>query len=189
MVALLLLGGIFIYFTRIGWFTNFIMSILNFSDDNFTSKLILYLTREQFAQSRTLSFGVLVYILAVAIALFNYKELVKIKYFNIFFNLFLINVLIYFYCYELIELTNRVRWFFFIGIIIILPDYIIILKNKLNKLTYCTAIICLCFLYARLIFMESSATLPYNPYQNYVVYKVFNLNSTGMERTLIYNNQ
>ena len=99
-----------------------------------------------------------------------------------YFYLFALSLVLYYYCYELVEVSNRVRLFFFIGIIALLPMLLEVLPLFLERLAGLVVVALYCFSFSRGIFLEAPQAAAYNPYQNYIEYKLHPRPSTGKQR-------
>ena len=92
------------------------------------------------------------------------------------------SLLLYYYCFELVEVSNRVRLFFLIGIIALLPMVLEALPLFIERLAGLIVIALYCFSFSRGIFLEVPQAAAYNPYQNYIEYKIHPRPSTGKQR-------
>ena len=79
-------------------------------------------------------------------------------------------------------MSNRVRLFFLIGIIALLPMVLEVLPLFLERLVGLVVIALYCFSFSRAIFLELPQAAAYNPYQNYIEYKIHPRPSSGKER-------
>ena len=101
---------------------------------------------------------------------------------TIMLNMFALSLVLYYYCFELVEVSNRVRLFFNIGIIALLPMVLAVLPLFLERLAGLFVIALYCFSFSRFIFLEKPQAAAYNPYQNYIEYKIHPRPSTGKQR-------
>ncbi|MBC9910590.1 EpsG family protein [Chitinophaga varians] len=141
-----------------------------------------YITNSVYGVARNLSVGTWINILLFILYINNKSKLEEKKYFYCFFNLFMLNIFIYFVCYELIELSNRYRFYFTVCNLVLLPYIIEVYREPLQKLVAYAGIVVFSFLYGRMVFLEMPGAAAYNPYQNYIIYSVFEKRSTGQER-------
>jgi len=116
--------------------------------------------------------------------LWNRKDIEKKPYGNIFLNMFMVSLIIYYYAYELIEIANRFRLSYLISVIVLFPYLIEGYLKYINKVFISIIIVLYCFTFNRGIYYDKSASqyISFNPYQNYLIYKTFDLKSTGSER-------
>lgn len=101
---------------------------------------------------------------------------------TVMLNMFAASLLLYYYCFELVEVSNRVRLFFLIGIIALLPMVLEALPLFIERLAGLIVIALYCFSFSRGIFLEVPQAAAYNPYQNYIEYKIHPRPSTGKQR-------
>ena len=114
--------------------------------------------------------------------MFFKKKIDELPYGTIMLNMFAISLVLYYYCFELVEVSNRTRMFFLIGIIALLPMVLEVLPLFLERLAGLVVIALYCFSFARGIFLEYPQAAAYNPYQNYIEYKIHPRPSTGKQR-------
>jgi hypothetical protein len=104
------------------------------------------------------------------------------KYFNIFLNVYLLQMFIYFSLYEIVAVSERLKFFTWISNIILIPYFIVLFKSRTEKLLPYVVMIFYCFIFSSSYILERPATISYYPYQNYVVYKAFDIKSSGKQR-------
>jgi len=182
-VVVFVVVGLVIYFLKITWVSNVAIFLVDkFTGNPYISRLITYLTSSNFNIRRSVSIGFLFYFFVLFFVLLKRAEIEKSNYFNIFFNLFLINVFVNFYAAELFELSNRIKCYFLIANIGILPYILYSYKSKYERLSLFSIITVFSLIFGNSIFFESPVALSYNPYQNYIFYKALDLKSTGAHR-------
>lgn len=93
------------------------------------------------------------------------------------------------FMFELSEINTRITAYLIIFLAIVVADIIDRMRIESNRKIIGLTFIVYCFLYAKVYLMESPSTLPYHPYQNYAVYELFDIPSTGKERRKIFENQ
>lgn len=91
--------------------------------------------------------------------------------------------------FELSEINTRITAYLIVFLAIVIADLIDRLYIETNKKMIGLTFILYCFLYAKVYLLEAPSTIPYHPYQNYVVYKMFDIESTGEERRTIFENR
>lgn len=147
-------------------------------------KLDAYTNNQNYAQERGWNLMTIFVLLRVTTIYFLCKIYGNIedKKFIFFFNLFIIQVIIYFGLYELIEISERLRFYFAFSEIILL---LMILKqtNKyyLKDILY-VFIVVITFVNGMPYFLHFKGTIAYHPYQNYLIYKIMDYKSTGNYR-------
>ena len=181
LIVLFSIGCIFMIF-QIPWMKGIFLSISMFLGDDFSNRALYYLSEERYSIARVISIGFVLNILLFVLILLFKNKIEKKEYGTIFINMFVLSLLIYCFGYELIEVGNRFRFFFFIGIIVIFPYITESLILYPNKLLFILLLSSYCFLYNRAIFLEKPEAVAYNPYQNYLIYKWNDKESTGKKR-------
>jgi transmembrane protein EpsG len=171
-----------VFFLQVQWFTGLLSFIADQIGGNNGGIIRMYLSSNTYGVNRVLSVGVLINLLLFVVYFRNRNELRQFKYYRIFFNLFMINVVVFFVFYELIEISNRYRFYFLISNVILLPYLIILYKDVWLRLLTFIGIIAFSFLYGRAVFLEEPSAIAFNPYQNYLIHVIFDTKSDGMER-------
>jgi len=142
----------------------------------------MYLKSTTYGANRLLSVGVLINVVLFVLFMVKREELSKFRYFNIFFNLFMANVIVFFVFYEFIEISNRYRSYFLISNLVLLPYLIFLYKESAMRMAVFACICGFSFLYGRSVFLEDPAAIAFNPYQNYLIHEIFDTKSDGAER-------
>jgi len=104
------------------------------------------------------------------------------KYGTVHLNMFALSLALYYYSYELVEISNRFRLFFLISVIVVLPLLLEALPTFMNRLLGYLLALVYCFNFASAIFLEKPQAIAYNPYQNYIEFRKNPRPSTGKER-------
>ena len=158
---------------------------------NFASKLAekvdAYTTNEIFSITRGWDlYAVFNFVRITTIVFFSikFKDVLgeKIKYFTIFYNLILIELFTYFCLYEFTEISERLRFYFFISEIFLIANIIFCFKAFVYRQVFFSAFLLILFLNSYPFFLNSASTIAYHPYQNYWVYKILDLRSDGEDR-------
>ena len=186
-VVIFFLVAIVIFVLNIHWLELLITKLFPSVENAILSARLLSYTTNTYAASREFNRGTLIsiifYIFTFAFALYYRKALEnRFKYFNVFFNIYLCQIFTFFCMYEFVEMADRLRLYFLIANLIILPSFIYLFHIKTERLV--------CFIYIFLFslfscqpwILSSPMTIAYSPYQNYLVYKIFGVKSTGYER-------
>lgn len=174
--------GIVVMAIGILWFKPVFLNMSSLLGEGFYNKALEYATSDRFAVSRTISIGFYLNALIFAAVMLFKKEIEQLPYGKIQLNMFCLSLLMYYYGYELIEVSNRVRLFFLIGIIALLPMLLQVLQTNMSKLIATVPILLYCFSFSMHIFTEQPRAIAYNPYQNCIVMGITGQKSTGAKR-------
>lgn len=179
--------GIIISLFQITWMTFVLEKMIDtFSVQAIAGKLTRYGNRDD---SRIFGIGFIFNIAVFVFCIFKRKELSQNKMFNVFLNMYVINLFFYYFTWELTELSGRLRLYFAVGNIVLFTYFIDIYKHKLNRLLIFIFIISFSIYYGRTYLFEMQDGITYNPYQNYVIHNLFDLKSTGHERQIKFRNK
>lgn len=184
---------IWIYLTVIGvgavlmligipWIQTIFLTVAGWLGENYAEKAEAYTEEAMFAVNRGLSIGFVLNLAMLIVVMFFKKKIDELPYGTIMLNMFALSLVLYYYCFELVEVSNRVRLFFYIGIIALLPMVLEVLPLFLEKMLGLIVVTLYCFSFSRGIFLEAPQAAAYNPYQNYIEYKIHPRPSTGKQR-------
>lgn len=174
--------GAVLMLTGIPWIRTIFLTVAGWLGETYADKAEMYAENALFAVNRGLSIG-FVLNLAILIVVMCFKDKIdKLPYGTIMLNMFALSLVLYYYCFELVEVSNRTRMFFFIGIIALLPMLLEVMPLFLERLAGLVVITLYCFSFSRGIFLEAPQAAAYNPYQNYIEYKIHPRPSTGEQR-------
>ena len=172
--AILMLAGV-------EWIQTIFLTVSGWLGENYAEKAEMYTKETMFAVNRGLSLGFVLNLLMIIVIMFFKKKIDALPY-TIMLNLFALSLVLYYYCFELVEVSNRVRLFFLIGIIALLPIVLETLPLFLERMAGLVIIALYCFSFSRFIFLEAPQAAAYNPYQNVIEYTVHPHPSTGKQR-------
>ena len=164
------------------WIQTIFLTVAGWLGENYTEKAEMYVENAMFAVNRGLSIGFILNLLILVAVMIFKKRIDALPYGTIMLNMFALSLVLYYYCFELIEVSNRVRLFFFIGVIALLPMVLEVMPLFLERLAGLAVIALYCFSFSRFIFLEMPQAAAYNPYQNYIEYKIHPRPSTGKQR-------
>ena len=164
------------------WIQTIFLTVAGWLGENYTEKAEMYVENAMFAVNRGLSIGFILNLLILVAVMIFKKRIDALPYGTIMLNMFALSLVLYYYCFELIEVSNRVRLFFFIGVIALLPMVLEVMPLFLERLAGLAVIALYCFSFSRFIFLEKPQAAAYNPYQNYIEYKIHPRPSTGKQR-------
>ena len=180
---LLVIGaGAALMLAGIPWIQTIFLTVAGWLGENYAEKAETYTEATVFAVKRGLSIGFILNLAIFIVLMFFKKKIDTLPHGTVMLNMFALSLVLYYYCFELVEVSNRVRLFFLIGIIALLPLVLEVLPLFLERLAGLVIIALYCFSFSRLIFMEAPQAVAYNPYQNYIEYKIHPRPSTGKQR-------
>ena len=173
--AVLMLAGI-------PWIQTIFLTVAGWLGENYADKAETYTENAMFAVNRGLSIGFVLNLAMLVVLMFFKKQIDERPHGTVMLNMFAASLLLYYYCFELVEVSNRIRLFFLIGIIALLPMVLEALPLFIERLAGLIVIALYCFSFSRGIFLEVPQAAAYNPYQNYIEYKIHPRPSTGKQR-------
>lgn len=166
----------------IPWIEKIFLAAAGLLGENYEDKAELYTESALFAVNRGISIGFVLNLAILVVVMFFKEKIDALPNGTIMLNMFALSLVLYYYCFELVEVSNRVRLFFNIGIIALLPMVLAVLPLFLERLAGLFVIALYCFSFSRFIFLEKPQAAAYNPYQNYIEYKIHPRPSTGKQR-------
>ena len=173
--AALMLAGI-------PWIQTFFLTVAGWLGETYADKAEMYTENALFAVNRGLSIGFVLNFAILIVVLCFKKQIDALPHGTIMLNMYALSLVLYYYCFELVEVSNRVRMFFFIGVIALLPMVLEIFPLFLERLAGLVVVALYCFSFSRGIFLEKPESMAYNPYQNYIEYKIHPRPSSGKQR-------
>lgn len=174
--------GAIVMIIGIPWIQSIFVTVAGWLGENYADKAQMYTENALFAVNRGFSIGFLLNLGIFIIVMFFKQKIDELPFGTIMLNMFTLSLILYYYCFELVEVSNRVRLFFLIGIIALLPMVLELWPSFLERLIGLVVITLYCFSFSRGIFLEYPQAMAYNPYQNYIDYKINPRPSTGKQR-------
>lgn len=152
-----------------------------------SNKLNVYTTSEIFSIERGWDlFSVYNFIRITLIIFFThlFKDRISksVPSFTILYNFVLLELICMFCLFEFFEISERLRFYFTIAEVILLSHIIFVLKNHIMRIFALIILAFGVFLNAYPFLLELPSTVAYHPYQNYLIYTLFDLNSDGYSR-------
>ena len=175
-------AGAIVMLLGVPWIQSIFLTVAGWFGENYADKAEMYVRTAMFSANRGVSLGFVLNLLILIVVICFKRKLDELPYGTIMLNMFALSLVLYYYCFELIEVSNRVRLFFLIGIIALLPMVLEVLPLFLERLAGLVVVALYCFCFARVIFLEYPQAAAYNPYQNYIEYKIHPRPSTGKQR-------
>ena len=175
-------GGAVLMLANVPWIKTVFLTVAGWLGEKYADKAELYTENALFATSRRLSIGYFLNLALLVAVMFFHRRINLHKYGTVMLNMFALSLVLYYYCFELVEVSNRLRMFFNIGIIVILPMLLEVLPGFMDRLVGLVIVLLYCFSFSRGILLESPQAVAYNPYQNYIEYKIHPRPSSGKQR-------
>lgn len=161
-------------------FVSYIIRILNISissmiffilPDFITSDLVHYINTYQNVSFFT--FGNLERFIMAIVLIFTYEKLVKINKDNIlYFNIYIIYLLFNLLLFENIGILTRIRFYFQLQYIIIIPILLGLLKDNFSKMIAYIYVFSLSIIPLVNFLNGYVNSILYNPYKNYIINKI-----------------
>ena len=180
-IAVIAVGAVLMA-VGVPWIKTIFLTVAGWLGDNYAQKAEVYTEEAMYATARGITLGYVLNLLILIAVLCFKKKIDALPFGTIMLNMFALSLALYYYGYELIEVSNRVRLFFFIGIIALLPMVLEVLPLFLERLIGLIIIGLYCFCFSRVIFLEFPQAAAYNPYQNIIDYTIHPRPSSGQQR-------
>lgn len=180
--------GIIIFVFRIRWLTYSIQTIESLYPDNIVvSKIYAYtISNAIYTKEVKIYIMLLINIFLGIVILYGRDRYWKNNVTNsIFFNLLVAYFFFIFVFWEISAIGFRFGLYFILGLIYFLPK-IVDFFSKNSRILVLSFIIMYSFMHIRVYILEDKSVITYNPYQNYLIHKIFKIESTGLERRDIY---
>ena len=190
IIISLFIIGMIVFIVRIQWMVSFIQSLYPlFSNSDIYLKILAYTTSESIvSKARPIFIMLFVNSILYLFYLVGRKKYIdKGSISTIFDNLFTMYILTTLFLWEISDFGVRIGLYFTLGLIISLP-FINEFFKKTSRFFIVCFIIFYCFINARPYILENRSVISYNPYQNYLIYEIFNIESTGPHRLNVYLN-
>lgn len=184
LMIVTVLFGCGIMVAKIPWFSSLFETVTTAMGGAAAKKAEVYTDNNVMSVERVISIGFFINLLMFA-AVMYFKERIEERPFGkIHVNMYVISLLMYYYCYELIEVSNRLRLAFFISIIVLLPEIISLMPMVWRKTLAYGVVLLYCFTFCRGILLEAPESTAYTPYQCAIEYLQPDKEklSTGQER-------
>lgn len=180
--------GMIIFLFRIRWMVFSVESLFSLLSDNYIYLRLWSYTVSEGVVSEERPIFIMLFINSF---LYFFYLIGRRKYLDkdldnvIFINLFSLFILSTLFFWEIAEFGVRSGLYFSIGLIISLP-LMIEFFTKNSKFFIVSFILLYCFVNIRPYVLEHRSVISYNPYQNYLIYELFEIKSTGTERRDTY---
>lgn len=183
--------GFFIFILNFHWLEGVILSFFPYLENELlAAKLVVYTTNSSLAVERTLGPFTILNIFFCTIIFFvsilNRKSLSKeYPYFNIFLNIFMLQIFAFFYLFEFLDLSERLKFYFLVSNLVLLPYFISLVSSNLSRYLVYFGIVLYALIGGRTYIFEADYTIAYHPYQNILIHKIFQIKSTGFNRLIL----
>lgn len=174
--------GCLLMLLGVQWLSPVYLSVSKVLGAGFYERALVYTSNANFAVQRGLSIGFILNLGLFVLFMWKRESIESQPYGKALFSAFLVSIIVYYYGYELIEVSNRFRFYFFISLVALFPIVIDVLEIQMNKYVVGGLIIMYLFLFNRGIFLNRPDAIAYQPYQNYIVYTIQEKRSSGQKR-------
>lgn len=152
-----------------------------------SNKLTVYTTNDVFSQERVWDMYSVYNFLRITLIIFVlhvFKDRISksLPSFTIFYNFILLELICIFCFFEFFEISERLRFYFTIAEVILLSNIIFLLRNHILRIFALIILGSGVFLNAYPFLLQLPSTVAYHPYQNYILYTLFDLSSDGYSR-------
>ena len=182
LYLMVILAGVVLMATGVSWIRGIFTTIASWLGENYADKAEEYTETGVFAVHRQFGIGYFLNLCIFAFVMFFRGTIDKRPHGTVHLNMFTLSLVLYYYCYELVEVSNRFRLFFLISVIVVIPLLLESLPNFMSRLLGFGIALLYCFSFAQSYFLEKPQAIAYNPYQNYIEYKIHPRPSTGKQR-------
>lgn len=157
--------SIVLYTFNIQWMKNILMTLSDISPPDIRYKILVYLQDERFNASRNIGWGIIEKILTLALIIFLLLKKNITKKEILFFNIYIIYIIIYFLFFEVTIVYDRMRLYF---VFLSIPSYILIYSRlqSIPRALFHLYIIALSFFSLYLIFSSQSNREIFIPYHS-----------------------
>lgn len=179
--------GLVIILLKIPILEIMVLSILEpiFSGSTIIYKLMFYSSEDGLMLSWGFNPKVIIYIAILIFVTINRKKIESTTpHFNIILNLLVFYVFIRQLLWESADMNSRINYYFIFGLIAFIPNVLSLFTIVRNKLVVLSFVLVINFYQAQTWFLCSPLTQSYNPYQNYIIHKIFDLRSDGYNRNV-----
>lgn len=174
--------GIFFQVLKISLIRSLFIALANFFNNPFIVKFLLYSSKET-VKSNSLSISFLITIIVFILIVLKRKKIGELNsHSNIFINLYFFYVCLYSFLWDINDVKVRLGWYFAIGLIILIPELVMIYTKTINRIALFLLATSMAFYASNFIFLERKNGITYNPYQSYLTHELFDIQSTGERR-------
>ncbi|WP_251623359.1 EpsG family protein [Odoribacter lunatus] len=182
IIWILIFSGCFIYVCQISLINSLILQFASIFDNPFIDKIVKYSLESEETQS-TVSPKIFLYILLLVILLRRKKILIqKNSYTEILLNVYIFFLIMLEFLWDTGDVIERLRYYFIISLFILLPNLCFSFRRVSNRFLGMVFIYVLSLWSSNPIFFELKGGQSYNPYQNYLIYKLMDIESDGDNR-------
>lgn len=158
----------------------FIMSLFNLG--SLSQKVTDYVFSATFADPTVSPVKILFLIVIVGYCIWYRRQILSHTMSRFIFMALLLFGIINNLMFEISEINTRITAYLIIFEVMMVAQMIQYSGFMMNKLIFRFVFILYAFAYCGVYITESRATLPYHPYQNYLIYEMFGIRSSGNQR-------
>jgi len=163
--------GCVIFLLHVPWFESLFSALTRWAGGAVAEKGAYYSQSAEMAVERGLSIGFFINLALFAVVMYFKQEIEEQKYGTIHLNVYVLSLAVYYYCYELVEVSNRTRLMFLISVIVVLPHLVTAFRDARIRALATGVVALYCFTFSMGIMLESPRAVAYNPYQSYLLFR------------------
>lgn len=183
--------SLIVLFLKISWLEKmslFILPIIGIEGE-FSEKMVNYVFSSNY-DDQALNIVKVLFCLAIIVYTYIYRDtILKDASSRFSFLCLIIFGIINNLMFELSEINSRLSAYLVVFLVVVVSNIIYTSKIISNRFIYSVIITFYCFLYGAVYILEKPVTIAYYPYQNYLVYKIFDIKSTGEKRLNEFSNK
>lgn len=146
-----------------------------------------YTTNETFAQERSWNvYSLYIYAKLILVLVLSRRLLKNSRevspYFNIFYNMLLLQFVCIYTFYEFYEMSERFKFYFLISEVILISFIVYAHPQRYKRQAVAIFFIIFIFFNSYIYFLALPTSIAYQPYQNYIIYKALDKKSDGYRR-------
>lgn len=183
------LFSLVIYFLNIKWLEPIIIMIFpSLENALLASKLMAYTANDTFSAARALNLRTIltsVFFISFLSFFIYYRKRMEEKYpyFNIFLNIYVLQIFVFYGLYEFTEMADRLKLYMLISTVVLLPYAAYYFRSFYLRSVVATYVFIFSIFSCQAYVLEAPTTIAYHPYQNYILYYfIGEEKSTGEQR-------
>jgi hypothetical protein len=183
LIIVVCLGCLIMLF-QITWINRALLFVVGLLGEDSLRKVVIYTTNKVYNVNRGIGIGFFLNLFLFILFLWKRKRFEEKAYGNLFLNVFMVNIIVYYYMYEFIEISVRFRLYYMLSLVVLFPHLLETCPKLINRMVLSIVLVLYCLTTNRKIYMNDPSTIVLNPYQNYVIHKCLDKKSMGKIRLI-----